>query len=152
LHCKIKAVTTQDIAPTTKVVIVDDSPLIATRLRQQISAYPSIEIVGVAINIPTALELIEAHKPEVVILDIYLKEDAPLSSGITLLDTLRKAHPQLQIIMLTNLSGEAYQNKCMELGANFFLDKSSDFEKIPELLVQIHQMANTPWPWVKETK
>jgi DNA-binding NarL/FixJ family response regulator len=145
-------VSISDTAPNTKVIIVDDSPLIATRLRQQISAYPLIEIVDVATNIPAALQLIEKHKPEVVILDIYLKEDAPLSSGITLLDTLRKSYPQLQIIMLTNLSGEAYQHKCMELGANFFLDKSSEFEKIPELLLQIHQMANTPWPWGKGTE
>jgi DNA-binding NarL/FixJ family response regulator len=149
---KMQIVNSQDKAPTTKVVIVDDSPLIASRLSQQLSAFPLIEIKGVATNIAGALQMIEVNKPDVVILDIYLKEDAPASSGITLLSTLRQLYPQLQVIMLTNLSGEAYSNKCKELGANFFLDKSSDFEKIPELLLQIHQMANTPWPWVKETK
>ena len=139
-------------APATKVVIVDDSPIIASRLSQLLGGYALIEISGVATNIPSALDIIELHKPDVVILDIFLKEDAPTSSGITLLGTLRQLYPQMQIIMLTNLSGEAYYNKCMELGANFFLDKSSDFEKIPDLLSQIHQMANTPWPWIKETK
>jgi DNA-binding NarL/FixJ family response regulator len=126
-----------------KVVIVDDSPLIVSRLRQQISALALVEICGVAANIPTALQVIELQRPDVVILDIYLKEDAPSSSGITLLAMLRQSYPQLQIIMLTNLSGEAYSNRCKELGANYFLDKSSDFEKVPELLLHIHQLLNS---------
>ena len=96
--------------------------------------------------------MIEAHSPDVLILDIYLKDDAPSSSGITLLSKVRETNKHLQIIMLSNLSGPEYNSKCMELGANFFLDKSSEFERIPELLLQIHQMANTPWPWAKEIK
>lgn len=136
----------------TKVLIVDDSALIVSRLKQQIGAIKEIEISGIASDIASALKVMESHQPDVVILDIYLKEDAPTSSGITLLTMLRERHAHLQIIMLSNLSGPEYYNKCMELGANFFLDKSTEFEKIPELLLQIHQMANTSWPWAKEVK
>jgi len=133
-------------------MIVDDSQLIVSRLKQQISALPFIEISGVATNISMALQIAETQNPDIVILDIYLKDDAPASSGITLLALLRQSYPGLQIIMLSNLTGEHYYNKCMELGANFFLDKSSDFEKIPELLLQIHQTLNSTWPWAKEKK
>ena len=136
----------------TKVLIVDDSALIATRLKQQIAAIPEIEISGVATDIAGAMKIVNEYSPDVVILDIYLKEDAPSNSGITLLARLRESHKHLQIIMLSNLSGPEYHSKCMELGANFFLDKSSEFEKIPELLLQIHKMADTPWPWSKEIK
>jgi len=126
-----------------KIVIVDDSPLIVSRLRQQISGLPYIEISGVATNIAMALETVKLHGPDVVILDIYLKDDAPSSSGITLLAMLRQTYASLHIIMLTNLSGEPYNNRCMELGANYFLDKSVDFERIPEVLLDIRQLLNT---------
>ena len=136
----------------TKVLIVDDSALIASRLKKQISALPGIEISGIAGDIPAALQVVETHSPDVIILDIYLKDDAPSNSGITLLGMIRKTHPHVQVIMLTNLSGQEYQDKCLQLGANFFLDKTSEFEKIPELLLQIHQMKDTPWPWTKELR
>ncbi len=121
-------------------------------MRQQIGSVPEVEISGIATDIPSALNVVEAQSPDVIILDIYLNEDAPANSGITLLTMLRKSHQNLQIIMLTNLSGPEYQGKCMELGANYFLDKSSEFERIPELLLQIHQTINSPWPWEKDLK
>ncbi len=142
----------QNASSILKVAIVDDSELIVTRLGQQISALANIEISGIANNIVGALQVIETYHPDVVILDIYLKDDAPASSGITLLAQLKQNYPGMQVIMLTNLSGQAYNDKCRELGANFFLDKSTEFEKIPELLLQIQQMANTPWPWAKKQK
>ena len=126
-----------------KVVIVDDSPLIVSRRRQQLSSMPAIEIAGIATNISSAIQVVECSQPDVVILDIYLKDDAPSSSGITLLAMLRQSYEHLHIIMLTNLSDEPYHNKCLELGANFFLDKSSDFERIPELLLQIQYSLKT---------
>jgi len=126
-----------------KVVIVDDSPLIVSRIRQQLSSMPAIEIAGIATNISSAIQVVECSQPDVVILDIYLKDDAPSSSGITLLAMLRQSYEHLHIIMLTNLSDEPYHNKCLELGANFFLDKSSDFERIPELLLQIQYSLKT---------
>ena len=126
-----------------KVVIVDDSPLIVSRIRQQLSSMPAIEIAGIATNISSAIQVVECSQPDVVILDIYLKDDAPSSSGITLLAMLRQSYEHLHIIMLTNLSDEPDHNKCLELGANFFLDKSSDFERIPELLLQIQYSLKT---------
>ena len=149
---KLQALIANHTPRLTKVLIVDDSALIGSRLRLQIGGVAEVEISGIATDITSAMAIIQNQKPDVVILDIYLKEDAPANSGITLLTMLRKSHKHLQIIMLTNLSGPEYQEKCMELGANFFLDKSSEFEKIPELLLQIHQTINSPWPWEKDLK
>ena len=125
-----------------KVLIVDDSPLIASRLRQQINALRQVQISGVAVNISSALEQVKISCPDVAILDIYLRDDAPDRNGITLLNLLRQGYPDMQIIMLTNISGPQYYNRCMELGARSFLDKSSEFEKVSELLLDIHQALN----------
>lgn len=120
-----------------KVVTVDDSPLIAERLEILLSDLKDIQFVGNARNIASALRLIDDQKPNVVMLDIHLEDDLPLGNGMSLIPPLRKSYPDMSIIMLTNLTGEYYRAKCLAMGADYFFDKSNDFNKIPETLKQI---------------
>lgn len=120
-----------------KIVTVDDSPIIAERLQAMLSEMINIEFAGNATNIASALALIDKQRPDVVILDIYLEMDSPDANGINLLMMLRKKCPTIKIIMLTNLTGPHYRNTCMFLGANYFFDKSNEFERIPEVVHQI---------------
>jgi DNA-binding NarL/FixJ family response regulator len=94
----------------------------------------SISEIGYADSFISALGLIEEQKPDAVILDLYLGDDAPDRNGMYLLATLREMYPDLIIIMLTNLPGPQYHHKCIALGANYFLDKTNDFEKIPGII------------------
>ena len=120
-----------------KIVIVEDSPLIVDRLVQVVGSLAGIEISGVAKNVNTAFGLIQTCVPHAVILDIYLEDDAPAANGLTLLAVLTEGFPAIEVIMLTNLSGPQYKSKCMKMGAKYFLDKSDEFEKIPEVLMEI---------------
>ena len=122
--------------PSLKVITVDDSPVIAERLKSLLSDVTEVELLGNAENIQTALSFIEANQPDVVFLDIHLSHDKP-RNGIDLLNALRKTYPVLKIIMLTNMSGERYRAICKSFGADYFFDKSEDFDKIPETLIQI---------------
>jgi DNA-binding NarL/FixJ family response regulator len=121
---------------TLKVVTVDDSPLIAQRLKVMLSDLSEVELLGNAATIQAALEFIEEKKPHVVFLDINLAHDKP-RTGIDLLNALRKTYPVMKIIMLTNLSDNRYREMCRSFGADYFFDKSQDFEKIPETLEDI---------------
>lgn len=122
---------------TLKVVIVDDSPLIVVRLEQMLDGLERIKLLGHASNIGSGFALIRDTVPDVVILDIYLEEDAPEANGLTLLAVLTKEFADIQVIMLTNLFDQQYKSKCMKTGAKYFLDKSNEFEKIPEILIDI---------------
>jgi DNA-binding NarL/FixJ family response regulator len=126
-----------------KIVIVDDSPLIVSRLRQVLDALDEVEISGVAQDVHGAFVLIEECEPDAVILDIYLEENAPAGNGLTLLAVLTEGFPNIQVIMLTNLSGPAYRNKCIKMGAKYFLDKTNEFERVPEILLQMAGDMNT---------
>ncbi len=132
-----------------KIVIVDDSPLVVSRLRQVLEAMAEVEIAGIAQDVNSAFVLIKECLPDVVILDIYLEDNAPATNGITLLAVLTEGFPKVQVIMLTNLSGPAYRSKCLKMGARYFLDKTNEFERIPEILTDIMdnmQLSRTDWP------
>lgn len=116
------------------VFIVEDSPIVVERLENIIKDIPSIKLAGKAATIETALMGINLTHPTVVILDIHLKDDAPENNGIDLLQILRKNHPEMILIMLTNMSSFKYKEKCIQLGADYFLDKSIDFTNIADIL------------------
>jgi DNA-binding NarL/FixJ family response regulator len=123
---------------TLRIVTVDDSPLIAQRLRTLLNDVREVEFLGNAETIQSALEFIEEKKPHVVFLDINLAHDKP-RNGIDLLNALRKTYPVMKIIMLTNLSDSRYRDMCRSFGADHFFDKSEDFDRIPEMLADIRR-------------
>ncbi|MCX6351081.1 MAG: response regulator [Bacteroidetes bacterium] len=55
-------------------------------------------------------------------------------SGLELLKHINEKNTQTKIIMLTNYNEPFYQRRCAELGADFFIDKTTEFEKLPEIL------------------
>ena len=122
---------------------VDDSPVIAERLQFMLSEIDSIEFLGNALNVSTALQLIDQREPNIVILDIHLKEDLLVANGVHLLIQLRKKYPDMKIIMLTNVAVPQYRNTCLAFGADYFFDKTIDFEKIPDVVKKI-QLQQSP--------
>lgn len=117
-----------------KVLTVDDSPIIAERLQTILAQIEHVVFAGNATSVSTALTLIEQEQPQVVILDINLEAHLPELNGINLLIMLRKKYVDMKIIMLTNLTHVQYRNTCLVHGANYFLDKSNEFEKIAEIV------------------
>lgn len=118
--------------PLIRAVTVDDSQVMGERMEQMLEDLSGVEFLGHAKDISTALRLIKKEKPGVVILDIHLKNEP--KNGIDLLATLKKRYPKLKIIMLTNLSEPQYKDTCLRLGADYFLDKTHEFERIPDIL------------------
>jgi DNA-binding NarL/FixJ family response regulator len=113
-----------------KVFIADDSPIVRERLVSLLSELPGVDVVGEAETAFDAIQSIRRLRPAVVILDISM----PGGSGIQVLETIRKEKPAPLIIMLTNFTHEPYRQRCFKLGADYFFDKSSEFEKVKEIL------------------
>lgn len=118
-----------------KIFFVDGSPFGNGRLVNLLSDLKGIEIIGYAMDGITAEDSINRLQPDVVILDIEL----PGRSGIDLLRHIKQTSPSLTVIILTNASHPQYRKRCMEVGANFFFDKSTEFRKVPEVLKQLAQ-------------
>ena len=116
-----------------KVFIADDSAVMRERLIEMLSELPEIEIIGQAEDGFQATNLIEKLNPDVVILDIRM----PRGNGIDTLQNIKKNNPASIVIMLTNYPYPQYRKKCMDLGADFFFDKSTEFEKVTEVLKEL---------------
>ena len=118
-----------------KAFIADDSLVVRERLVTMLNELAGIEIVGQAETVAEAISAIGKLQPDVVILDIHL----PDGSGIDVLQTIKQDEPAPVVIVLTNYPYPAYRQKCLQAGADFFLDKSTEFDQIPELFERYRQ-------------
>jgi two-component system, NarL family, response regulator DevR len=112
------------------VFIVEDSASIRQRLAIMLGDIEGVTVVGQADTPGDALEGILRTRPDSVVLDIQL-------IGGSGLDVLRKAHPQVPatvFIVLTNQPNPQYRRICMEAGAAYFFDKSSEIAKVREVI------------------
>lgn len=117
------------------VLIVDDSPLIVRRLTELLKDTPEVKNVFVAGDYKVAFNVIDSEKIDLVILDLGL----PGMNGISILQEIRRKDGDQSIIILTNQGNDYYEKLCLRLGADYFLDKTIDFEKLPALIKQISQ-------------
>ena len=122
-------ITTQ-IKKKLRAFIVDDSQLICGRITEMLSEIENVEVVGTAAGVAEAEKAIDALHPDTVILDIQLLD----GSGLDLLRRLKKPLLSPMVIMITNFPFPQYRQRSMEEGANFFLDKSTEFNKITEII------------------
>lgn len=117
------------------VFVVEDSKLIVDRIRDLLSEVSGTALLGNVQSVSEALDFIRINPPDVVILDIHLGNAG--QNGIDLLFAIKQMFPTLVIIMLTNHTHERYRVLCKEGGADYFLDKSHDFEKIGVILEHV---------------
>jgi DNA-binding NarL/FixJ family response regulator len=112
-----------------RVFIADDSLIVREHLVTMLDELTGLEIVGQAENVAEAINGILERQPDVVLLDIRLTG----GSGIDVLQTILRDEPVPVVIILTNYPYSAYRQKCLQAGADFFLDKSTEFDQIPKL-------------------
>ena len=113
-----------------KVFIADDSEILRKHLTNLLTEIPGVEIVGYGEDTESAISGIDTQKPDVVILDIRM----PGAGGIYVLKTVRQNRPDLRIIVFTDYPYPQYRKKCLEEGTDYFFDKSSESEKLIELI------------------
>lgn len=113
-----------------KVFIADDSNAVVERLADLLEDVPGVQLVGRAYTVPEAVRGVQKMNPDALILDLQM----PGGSGIDVLRAVRTTYPCLQVLICTNYPNSKYREECFGAGANFFLDKSKEFEKIPVIL------------------
>ena len=86
--------------------------------------------VFVATNYADAIVLLEAVKPQIILLDIHLDKD----SGLDMLGYVLSNYPTIKVIMVTNKASKYYRNLCKKMGSHGFIDKSEEFETIPAVI------------------
>jgi DNA-binding NarL/FixJ family response regulator len=117
-----------------KVFIADDSPIVRQRLATMLSDLEGIQVVGQAQNPDEASEYIRRLAPDVVIMEVIMSRE----NRIDLLHSIKRDGLADTVIVCTNYPYEQYRKKCLDAGADFFLDKCLDSRRLIDVL---HQLA-----------
>ena len=118
-----------------KVLIADDSTLIRMNLRKLLSSVKTISSVLVSQDVPSTIEQLTSANPDVVILDIQM----PGGTGFDVLKYIQETDLSITTIVLTNFASDNNKKKSIELGADYFFDKSNEYERILDILNTVKQ-------------
>jgi DNA-binding NarL/FixJ family response regulator len=113
-----------------RVVIVEDSERILTHLAEQLGAIDDVHIAGTAATEAQALQLLGRGDWDLAILDLQLKE----GNGLRVLKALpEESRESGTIAVFTNYAFPQYRDRSLELGADYFFDKSREIGRIVAL-------------------
>ena len=112
------------------ILIVDDSVEVRKNLTKLIETLTGVKIIGAVADSPSVIKQFERQNPDIVILDI----DLEIGNGIEILSTIKNLSPSTKVIMFTNYANEAFKRSTLRLGADYFLDKTQDVEKLMSIL------------------
>lgn len=112
------------------ILLVDDSELITSRLNMMIDCIDNMCVVDIAPSVQRAKEITAQKQVDVVILDIQLSD----GDGIVFLKWIKELYPKTIVIMFTTFSEVFFRSFSKKLGADYFLDKSTEFDQIPLIL------------------
>jgi DNA-binding NarL/FixJ family response regulator len=119
-----------------RVVIVEDSERILTHLAEELSAIDNLCIAGTAATEAQALKLLGQRHWDLAILDLQLKD----GNGLRVLKAVREQLADAgTIAVFTNYAFPQYRKRSLELGADYFFDKSRE---LPRLVGLAADMAN----------
>jgi DNA-binding NarL/FixJ family response regulator len=124
------------------ILLVEDSPLIQAHLHTALSDIEHTKVVGVAACEQTALRAIEAHNPELTVLDLQLES----GSGFGILKRLgadTRPRPVARVVVFSNHANNVIKHRCLALGAHAFFDKSFQLD---DLVQFVRQQAHTKHP------
>ena len=120
-------------SPATQIYIVDDSADIRSRLGEMLARLDGVHVVGEAAAAGQAVTEILSLRPHSVLLDLNLGD----SSGMQVLRTVHRHAPDIVFVVLTNHAELQYRRACERAGAAYFLDKSTEFERVPGVIAEI---------------
>lgn len=118
-----------------RVLIVDDSNVIRHSLVKLLGSIKGLSSIDEASDIPEAINLLSQFRYDAVVLDINL----PSGMGIDLIQNIKLKSPLTVVMMLTNYTAAQYVEKCKSEGADYFFDKTTEFDRVSIVLENLAQ-------------
>ncbi len=120
---------------TLQVLVVEDSALVCDRIAEIVGSVPGVEVSGRAGSEADALSVLDRGGIDIVILDLQLRS----GTGFGVLRRLQNRSDRPVVVVFTNFAVPTYQERARMLGAEYFLDKVLDLEKLPRVLASLAQ-------------
>jgi DNA-binding NarL/FixJ family response regulator len=122
-----------DDSPRTRILIVDDHPVVRHGLRELISAESDLEVCGEAGGEAEAVSRIDETQPDLVLVDVSLSE----GSGLGLLKRMQMREEGVKLLVVSMHDEQLLAERCIEAGAVGFVNK----QEATELLVEAIRRA-----------
>jgi two-component system, OmpR family, response regulator len=116
-----------------RLLLVEDSALLRDRLIEMLTLPGVVHVAAAVDTEAAAIGQVETDRFDVLIIDVELRE----GSGINVIREARELYgegEQPLIIVLTNYSLQAVRDRCIAAGADYFLDKMSQFGELRQLI------------------
>lgn len=128
-----------------KIFLVEDSAILRDRLTDLMANWGKVRMIGHAETEAVADVALRNCDWDVLILDLQLLQ----GTGLGVLRNLRgHRRPGTVVIVLTNYAIPSYRTRSMELGADYFFDKTKDFARIKDVFGELaekqHRVALQP--------
>lgn len=116
-----------------RILLVDDHAMVRAGLAQLLSQLPEVEVIGEAGDGVEALELTRSLQPDLVLMDIAM----PKLNGLDACAALRKAQPDLRVVMLSMHREPQYVRKALQSGAMGYLLKDAAPAELAQALLAV---------------
>ena len=123
-----------------RVMLVDDNPFFVDAARDFLDLHKTVELVGTAADGPGALEQAVSLRPDVILLDLNLREE----SSIPLIPILKQHLPEARIVVITILEESAYSEMAMESGADAFIPKRAMTQTLLSSIADLYEKPERP--------
>jgi DNA-binding NarL/FixJ family response regulator len=100
-----------------RVLLADDSLLVREGLEQVLAGQPNVEVVAALADLPSLLEAIDAHAPDVVVTDIRMPPTLS-DEGIRMATQTRETHPEMGVVVLSQFAEPSYALALLEAGSD----------------------------------
>jgi DNA-binding NarL/FixJ family response regulator len=107
--------------PDIRILLADDHTLVRAGMRSLLKDISGVEVVAEAANGREAIELVERHQPDVVLMDIAMSG----LNGLEAAERIIKSHPRCKVIILSMHSAEEYVTKALHIGVAGYLIKDA---------------------------
>jgi len=125
---------------STRILIIDDHPLVRLSLKGVIERESDLVVCGEAEDRDQALAVVAATKPNLAIIDLTLKN----SDGMELIKDLRNRYPKVQILVLSMHDEDLHAERAIRAGARGYITKQ---EAATKILVAIRQILSGEIYW-----
>lgn len=110
----------------TKVLIVDDHPMMRRGLREMLAGDAAFEVCGEAADGDEALTLLREHKPQVALVDVSL----PSGSGLDLVKRMLSLNKKLRVLFVSMHDDAVFAERALRAGALGYVNKSQTSDKM----------------------
>jgi DNA-binding NarL/FixJ family response regulator len=117
-----------------RVVVVDDQTLVREGLARLLEMVSGLAVVGTAAGGLQALDLVAAHSPDVVLMDVRM----PGINGVAATREIRARYPHTRVIVLTTFDHDEYVFESLRAGASGYLLKNADLDHLAAAIRAVH--------------